>query len=244
MLRSFKVIGGSALAFALLLAVATQWPTQGTAAAAQAQRQVLFNIASNYEPVVITKVTLANTVVQTGRFIKPATDAPDATTPFQADDDWIQNLAVHLLNRTNKPIVYAMLNFSFPETLNGHMLRGYPLSLGRIPQPADFDRNGSPLRQRPGLQPILFRPHQTMVIALADYIDRIKANVEPVIPLATAMQVKVHLIAFYFADGMKWDGAFRTPDRQNFTWTKMDRNYFPGDVNLNWPGRPGWIDPQ
>jgi hypothetical protein len=31
-------------------------------------------------------------------------------------------------------------------------------------------------------------------------------------------------------------------DQHDSTWRKMDRNYFPGNPEIRWPGRPGWIE--
>ena len=165
MFKAFKVASAAATAIALMLVVAAYWPGSGSAAAAGSQRQVALPIAHPNEALVITKITLGNATVQPGRFIKPTTIDP--VTPFQADDDWIQNLSVYLLNRTNMTIVSVNLRIFFPETATDTRPQGViTLNLGRIPDRAAFDRNGNSFPQLPERQPLSFRPGQTMVVAL------------------------------------------------------------------------------
>jgi len=245
MLKRLKAVGGSVLAFSVLLILAAQY-VKPEAAAAPMQRQVEVHIANKMEPVVVTRITLGNVTVQSGRFVKPVGAAQDPVTPFPADDDWVQNLTVYLLNRTNQTIVYAHFNFSFPETTDwaSRFRAAFPLTLGRIPESAAFDR-GKPIRQRPESQPILFRPGQTLAIHLGDYIDQIKAHVEPARPLAALTTMDVGLAGFFFENGLQWSGSFRVLDPQSSTWRRIDDpNYFPGDADGRWPGRPGWVDQQ
>jgi hypothetical protein len=119
------------------------------------------------------------------------------------------------------------------------------LNLGRVPPPAAFDRNGKPLRQRPESQPIWFRPGQELAIRLGDYVDRIKTNVEPFMPLAVLTRLNVDLGLVFFADGMQWSGGggFRALDPQTFTWRRLGPDYVPGDMDRKWPGHP-WKDQQ
>jgi hypothetical protein len=243
MYRRLKLVGGSALAFSILVILVARY-VKPEVAAAQVQRQVQLHIANKFEPVVVTKITLGNVVVQSGRFIKPVGEAQESITPFSADDGWIQNVTVYLVNRTNRTIVYALLNFGFPETTVGQTQAVFQLFLGRIPESVPFDSHGVPYRRRPGSQPILFRPGQTMAIRLGDYIDQIKARVDPVMPPAALTAVSVNFAQFFFADGTQWSGRFRAIDPQNSTWRTMDLDYFPGDLDWRWPGRPGWLDQQ
>jgi hypothetical protein len=198
------------------------------------------------QPVVVTKITLGDVTVQPGRFIKPVGEAQDPVTPFTADDNWVQNLTIYLFNRTNQTIVQAAFTFSFPETTDWttHYRPVSRLYLGRIPTSVAFDK-GMPISQRSGSQSILFRPGQTMAIRLGDYIDQIKADIEPTRPLAALTTLEVGLAGFFFEGGLRWDGSFRVFDPQGSTWRRVDDpNYFPGDPDARWPGRPGWIDQQ
>jgi len=188
--------------------------------------------------VVVTKVTLGDSVVQAGRFIQHSTTDP--ITGFQADGDWVQNLTIYLLNRTYRNIVFVTLNLGFPETGDGHTTpqRTFTLQLGRIPKEAPAGQRPQP----PGWRPILFRAHQTLAIHLGDYIERIRSDVEQRIPLAVATKLAVHLSPFFFDNGMEWyAGAYAVPDPDDPGKVRhLDRNYFPGDLDLYWPGRPGW----
>jgi hypothetical protein len=246
MFKRLQTVAGSCLAFSVLLGLAAPY-SQAQAAAAQAQRQVELHIANNSEAVVVTRITLGDVVVQQGRFIKPRGTAPDPVTPFLADDDWVQNLTVYLLNRTMRTIVYASFNISFPETTDRTTdppFRAiFLLNLGRIPPSVFVDSKGMPARSRQDRAPLLLRPGREIAIHLGDYIDQIKAEVERVRPLAALTTMYVNLTRLYFADGMRGGlGGFAVYDRQNNTWQRMDPDYFPGNMHSNWPGRPGWFE--
>jgi hypothetical protein len=247
MFKRLKVVGGSVLAFSLLVILATRYVKPEGAEAAQTERQVQLPITSKDLPVVITSVTLGDTVVQAGRFQKPRPTL-DPTTPFQADEDWIRNLTIHLFNRTDRTIVFARIMLIFPETGNGvdRPYRVYNLDLGRMPAGTTFLGNGQFYSESPDRVPLSLGMRQTLAVALGDHIDRIRAGVERAIPLATATKLKIDLHQFYFTDGMRWAaGGFEDPDPEHpGKWTLKGRAYFPGDRNTNWPGLPGWVDQQ
>jgi hypothetical protein len=230
MFKSLKIVGRIALAFALLLFPATQWLKPANSAADGKGRQVDSQVANQRTPVVITKVTLGETIVQAGRMFLGQVDP---ITPFTAGDDWIQNLTLYLYNRTNKTIVYTSVQIVFPETGELTPPRGFLLRLGRVPPPIDV------LFRPTDRPPILFLPGQTMVIRLGDYIDQIKSEVEPVFPLAAATKLKIYVESSYFADGMLtfsdayWSADPQDPGKQ----LRIGPDYFPGDWNLSWPGR-------
>lgn len=246
MFKLLKVVCGSLLAFSVLLILAARYVKPG-AAAAQTERQVQVPLTSHKLPVVITSVTLGDTVVQAGRFEKPQPPI-DPITPFQAGDDWIRNLTIHLFNRTDRTIVFARIMLILPETGNGadRPLRIYNLDLGRMPAGTTFLGNGQLYSQPPDRVPLSFGTRQTMAVALGDHIDRIRAGVERAIPLAVATKLKIDLNLFFFTDGMRWAaGGFEDPDPLHpGKWKLKGRSYFPGDMYTNWPGLPGWIDQQ
>jgi hypothetical protein len=247
MFGRLKVVGGGVLAVSALVALVA-WYVNPEGAAAQTQKQVEYPSAHKNAPVVVTKVTLGNLVVQRGRFIKLRA-AEDPITPFHADDNWGQNLTVYFLNRTDKIIVFMNVSFSFPETTvrrDGSIFRSFfPVTLGRIPAAALFDARGRPMEDQMGAQPITFQPGQTIAIHLGGYIGQIKEHVEPVLPLAAASQINVNFHEVFFADGMKGEGnGYTVFDPQKSAWSRMDSGYFPGDMDRYWPGRPGWPDQQ
>jgi hypothetical protein len=196
--------------------------------------------------VVVIKVTLGDVEVQAGRFASDPWKI-DPITPFQAGNDWIHNLTIHLFNRTNRIIVCANIVLIFPETGDGHTKPWHVsnLNLGQIPPAAAIDRNGQAFPQPPDRQHLSFGPGQTMVIALGDYIDRIR-SVESAIPLAAATKLRISLSSFYFRGGMKFAaGGYSTPDPQiPGNWLHPGPDHFPGDMEGRWPGRPGWVGHQ
>jgi len=244
MRRWWKPAVGGAVALATLATVAVSWPGAGAAAAAQAERQVQVPIANRVLPVVITKVTLGDTVVQAGRFTRPRPTI-DPTTPFQADGDWIRNLTIHLFNRTNTMIVFAKILLIFPETGDGvtRPYRVHPLDLGRMPAGDAFMSNGELFSQPPERVPLSFGPSQAMAVALGDHIDAIRSGTRSVIALAAATKLRIDLTEFCFVDGMRWlGGGFDDPDPQHpGKWKYRGSGYFPGDIDSNWPGLPGWV---
>jgi hypothetical protein len=237
MLKLLKAFGGGALAIALLLALTTWWPRPGAVAAAATEREVELTLARKVDPVLITQVTLGNAVVQTPRF-----GPTDPVRPFQGDDDWIQNLSLYLLNRTNQTVVFADVDLVFPETGDGFSSPQdvVNLNLGRIPDAVALDGSGRPHLQPPDWQPLSFGPGQTMVIHLSDHIDRIAAGASPGLPLASAKRLKIVLSAFYFPNGMKFAAnSYSTPDPEKVgRWVHKPVTYFLGDPSRNWPGPP------
>lgn len=240
MFGSLKVICGIPVAFAVFLILGTQWLRPAKSAAVETERQVEVTPTDQMSPVAATEVRLGSTVVQPGRMLQQG--RVERITPFQAGDDWIQNLTLHLYNRTNKTIVFAEIIFLFRESGSvARSGRGFDLELGRIPPSAPGG-----LRPQPSdRQPISFLPGQTMVVHLGDYIEQIRRQVEPVLPVAASTHLRISLVSFYFADGMLYRaGAYRSADPQNpGKELLMSRDYFPGNMNRSWPDRPDWISP-
>jgi hypothetical protein len=226
-----------------VLVLATQLLKPAYSAAVQKERQVYFGPTHQTSPVAITKVTVGDTVVQAGRMFQDG--GFDPLIPFQAGDDWIQNLSIYLYNRTNKTIVctYVLLGFAgtvedAPPGAADQPAGIWSLHLGRIPASAAH----APQSQPSDWQPISFLPGQTMVIRLGDYIGQIRSQVGRVLPLTAVTGLTIALEYFYFADGMFSSGSYyiiRDPQSPGKD-LRMDRNYFPGDMNFGWPGRPDW----
>lgn len=107
---------GSAIAFGLLV-VAAVWPNLGVVAAFAAEKVIEVEPQHRNDAVAITKVTLGSAEVQCGLVLSPAEIQP--VTPIQAGDDWLQNVTIYLLNRTNKTIVEGQIVLVFPETGDG-----------------------------------------------------------------------------------------------------------------------------
>jgi hypothetical protein len=245
MFKWLKAAAGCGLALTVVLGLAFQH-ARVQAATSQMQRRAEPLVATKMSPVVVTKITHGDVRVQSGRFVKPRGALSDPVTPFLADDEWVQNLTVYLLNRTNQLIVYVSINLTFPETtdLVTRFRAGYQVHLGRIPAAAAYE-NGRPVPQPPERQPILFQPGQILAVHLGDYIDEIKADVERARPLAGLTTIHVNLSMCYFAGGgLRWNGGYSVFDPQSHAWQPIARGYFPGDPDIRWPGLPGWIDEQ
>ena len=241
-----RLIVVSVLAFSALAGLAAYCVKPELAGAAQLDRQVQVPPEGAFSPVVVAYVTLGDVVVQKCRVVKPRTEPPDPTTPFYANDDWIQNLTVYLLNRTDKPIVFLTVAFSFPDTTVRQSRAAFSVNLGVIPPSALFDLNGRPVKvkQPPGTEPIFFGPGEMMPIHLADYLDRI--DIKRSLPASLAAMTTIDVVpqpGTIFADGMWFNAGYRVFDPKTSTWRRMDDGYFPGHPGRNLPGRPGWVDP-
>jgi len=235
-LREFCAYG---LGVLVLTGVASRYGKPDVAMAAPAARQVELPIAHKDAPVVVTSVTVFGKVVQAGRVAKPFPDL-DPTTPFEGDDGWIQNLTVHLLNRTDRPIDFLQITLLFPETGNGSAaspVRVCYLQLGRVPTGVEVLPDGRPYPEGPDRNPLGFQPGQTIDIRLLDYIDKIRAGARTAIALEAATVIKLDPSKFYFTGGMRWlAGGFQDPDAQHpGKWHYKGAAYFPGDTSLNWP---------
>ncbi len=236
--------GGSAAVFLALIGLLVRGVEPQSVSAAQLQRQVMVPTVSKMDPVVVKRVTVGNATVQAGRFRKPPGEARDEITPFTADDDWVQNTTVYLLNRTNRAVVYFQVNVSFPETTAGTRRANVPLLFGQLPASEAFTVDGKPARAPAGI-PMSFGPGQVMAIHLADHMDRINARMDRAIPVAAVSSIAVVVASPFFADGLWYnDGQYWSFDKVTSTWRRINPNYFPGDIDSHWPGRPGWDDAQ
>ncbi|MGD0870210.1 MAG: hypothetical protein ABSB88_11705 [Bryobacteraceae bacterium] len=237
MFRSLKLLGGSALALALLLVMASV-----PATAAQAERQIDCGVAVTNDGVVITRVTVGNVVVP----CMAAPGPPDgrgpyqSAPPFQADDDWLQNVTIYLFNRTNKTIVWAGVQIGFPQTGDGRSpatpQHTYNITVGRRPAVANFSpRTGQPMPLHD--IPLSFAGGRTQAIRLSEYIDQIRYTIQDAL-FAPVTSIRINPAYFIFDDGMSWSpgGHFATPDQEHpGKWKPMPHDYFPGNVHANWP---------
>jgi len=225
----------SALLFVLALIITAP------AMAAQAERQIDCGIAITNDAVVITKVTLGTKEVPcmwspgppNGRGVyQPA-------PPFQADDDWLQNVTIYLFNRTNKSIAWVWVDIGFPQTGDGlsqaTSQRTYQIILGQRPDAANFDpRTGQPMPVQG--TPLSFAPGQTLEIHLGEHFDRIKERTRDRL-FAPLTSVRVSPVHAFFVDGMGWNpSSYQVPDPEHHgKWIHMPMGYFLGNASANWP---------
>jgi hypothetical protein len=67
------------------------------------------------DAVMISNVSVAGRTIECGVFIKPPA-VVQPVTAFQAASDWLQQMTISLVNRTNKTIVFGAVSFSFLDT--------------------------------------------------------------------------------------------------------------------------------
>jgi hypothetical protein len=203
-------------------------------------KQVYLDGQLRSDPVTYIEVTTEGQEVQPGMSAGVYVNRP--AVPFQADEDWLKNMVITLLNRTNKEIVWAELDFTFLDTGDGSPSRPvtvYRLILGQLPEIDSFSSHGRKLPPEPDKQPLSFAPGQTLVIHVADNVDEMQSLVEQRIPFSQISKVGIRRFRFYFSDGTIWDdlGSYAVPAPQHpgrFAY-KQRGSYFPGHPSQNWP---------
>jgi len=230
MLKAFKLVCGCALLFALLLML-----TGASALAAQGGRQIECG-AATFDAVIVAKVTVGDMAVPC--MPSPGPDGKfHEAPPFQADDDWLQNTTIYLLNRTEKPIAWFLVDIAFPQTGDGSKAmpqRTYQLTMGRRPSINNLDvdpRTGKRLDQTARI-PLEFAGYRTLAIRLADHIEGIQSRIQDKLSVPVT-KIRIGLSAFIWEDGMEWNqgGFFQFPDTAHpGQWMMMPREFFPGDL--------------
>jgi hypothetical protein len=92
-------------------------------------------LVTRFDAVIITKVTVGDQEIQSGRSTAASELTPVA--PFQADEDWLKNMSIFIKNRTDKEIVYAEVQLIFPDLGDGTEARpvtAYTISVGQRPE--------------------------------------------------------------------------------------------------------------
>ncbi len=187
------------------------------------------------DPVMVTGVTIGGVPIECGLVTNPVQLQP--VTPFAAGGDWLQNLTITILNRTNRNVSYAQITLAFPETGDGSSPASpqhvYHISLGRIPDSAAFSGAGKPLSQRAGQLALSLLPGQSLTIHVGDYIDRLKAsfaNTAFASSFGSLTKCIIRRSAVFFDDGMRWSVAlFSVPDSANpGKFKNLEPQFFPG----------------
>jgi hypothetical protein len=210
-------------------------------AAGERERKVEFHVFQKTEPMVVWKVTVGDQVVQLGRYSKPSGQPADPITPFRANDDWVQNLTVYLLNRTNRQIAYVYLVLDFRANEAANRSGAVLVHLGHIPVAR---ANGVAIRQPSDAQPIQFGPGETFALHPRDYLGQMLTGGGPAPALSAMTVMTVNPQNLFLADGMEWNAGYHAYDPQTSSWTRLGRDFFPGDIDAIWPGGPGWVNPR
>jgi len=174
MLKSPWKVASSAFMLVPACVLAVRCVNPEPAAAAEAERRVQLDPVETVYAVVPVKVTLGGSVVQNCRVYHGRSKEADPITPFRAGDDWIEQLSIYLLNRTNKTIVSQQVLVGFPESAGSGPPRAVLLQLGGIPASAPY---ASSMPRPDTRQPISFQPGQVIAVHLSDYHVLVDANI-------------------------------------------------------------------
>lgn len=202
------------------------------------------NIEQITDAVLISNIAVAGKTVECGLFIKPPV-VIQPVTPFQAGPEWLSQMTISLVNRTNKTIVFAGLIIHFLDTGD---CRSAPCArsefhVGQRPPVDAYDgRTGQPLKpEHPERPPLDWKSEQTIVVHVSDFMPEIEESLGNYgMPVTAVTKVDVSRGAFYFADGMLWAfGRYSVPDPQHpGKFSRLPADYFPGRKGNNWP--PGY----
>ena len=228
----------------LLVTCTVLGPSQLSTAQDRGAKVVRFlGIARMTDPVLISDVSVAGKTVECRLFIKPP-DVIQPVTPFQDGSDWFQQMTISLVNRSSKIIVFGGLIFHFLDVGNCSTVQPCvegEITLGQRPAVDAFTGKGQTIKpEHPERSPLVWKPHETIAIHVADYIADVGRNLEPFMPITAVTKVDISRGVFYFKDGMQWElGRYAVPDAQRpGKFNELPVDYFPGRKGNNWP--PGY----
>ncbi len=204
----------------------------------------LMDVEHITDAVLISNISVAGKTVECGLFIKPPV-VIQPVAPFRAESNWLQQMTISMVNRTDKTIVFGGIIFHFLDV--GDCSPAQPcveaeIHLGQMPTIDAYDgRTGRPLRpEHPERAPLDWKPQQTIVVHVGDYMAEIERNLADFMPVADVTKVNVSRGVFYFDDGLSWSlGRYAAPDPQHHgKFKELPIDYFPGRRGNNWP--PGY----
>jgi hypothetical protein len=174
-------------------------PAQG--GAATVARTVRVDATPPDAPFKIVKVMINSAEVEPG-------------VPFQAGDDWFNQICVVVKNTSRKNIVYVWGQLRFPETGDAtaeHLAVLDRIGVGRRPEHARSSdvtsRNaGIPVWARAQVDgaEILVPPGRETAVPVVDPFDHIKAAIEARQPLSSVTICEIGLNHLYFDDDTSW----------------------------------------
>ena len=181
-------------------------------------RRVRLERYKREDPVRIAQVLEGTTDVTPGdRPFKPWQGKP-----FQAGDDWVKNLTVVLKNLSNRKITAVTIGIRFPGSPGsdaiqrdptGQSVIGAGITLGRTPAHYARTPEGEVLRPASTGTPLQIGTGQELTIALANYYDDIKGQVEAERPISGVPNCWIVISRVYFDDGTQWAAdVFYKPD--------------------------------
>jgi hypothetical protein len=195
------------------------------------------------DAVMITNVSIGNSNLECGLFVKPPA-VVQPVVPFQASNNWLREMSITLINRTNKVIVAGTVTLQFLDTGD---CRSQPcfaanVDIGHMPAVDAYDgRTGKPLRlAHPEQQPLDWRPGQLLTVHISDHMGDVEQSIAGHLQPTAVNDVAIHIGPFFFADGMRSVGSYYSvPDPEHHGKYKyLPYDYFPGNRGANWP--PGY----
>ena len=122
-------------------------------------------------------------------------------------EDWLENLEFTIRNKSDKQIVYFLLELHFPETENDGQKMVYNLPVGAHPKTSGKRKNNS--------EPLSLLPRDTFTMALsAKELDTIKSFLAlRNYRLGTLNKVVIKIGNVAFEDGIIWEqGSYYRPN--------------------------------
>ena len=238
-LAAVSVIVGLYLAGGTRRVAADPPAVHAQAAPPSGQKAVTVAPQGLMEPVWITKVTVGDKslVPFPNPKVRLSANQNVFGKTFEAGSDWLQNMVIYLINRTDKTIAYLDLSVDFPQTGNGttQPVWNYSLQLGRMPAVDAINGiTGKPLPIPPDAKPLGFRPGQTLAIHIGDYMGQIKTYLKTsALPFADISECYLYMLTVRFNDGLTWSaGAYGVPDKVHPGRLKyLPSGYFPGNMH-------------
>jgi hypothetical protein len=218
------------------------WPAISTVGAFAAERQVEVQKQTPDDAIMITKVRLGDSDLRCWIPITPSEQPRyQLVVPFDAGSDWLGNLNIDVLNRTDKTIAQLQIYLAFPETgdgltratarLNHYVTRGrIPTQTNLPPHPADLSR-----------APISLLPGQILHIQVGDEIEVLRESLgkfpKRPITIDSITNCFIGRAGVYFDDGMKWlIIGYSVPDPEHpGKFRNLESGFFPGDRMRYWP---------
>ena len=137
--------------------------------------------------------------------------------PFQAGEDWLENLVIVVKNLSNKEVIAGTVSIRFPETGSGSpgdAFIGQSITIGQWPEYALHATRDGHRANIIGTEPISIKPGQEMKFTLAPYVSEMRREIETKRPFSTITRVALMLGPFHFSDGTRWASysGFQKPD--------------------------------
>ena len=160
---------------------------------------------------------------------------------FVKGNNWLKDMNIYLINRTELPIAWLSINLIFPQTANGKETWIYSIQMGRIPDVAAISaRTGKPFPPGlPGSKSLGLQPGGRLTIHVSDYMDKIDKYLKNTLPVSALSEVNIQLDVCFFENGLRYSGGsgFAQPDPQHSgQWVYLPtRQFFPGNIHKYLP---------